>query len=101
MPEQPAEWPFLALSPADPAGEDAGGAVPAALFDLAVNRAALVLRGLGRADALAAWHARTRFARRIPLSQIRAALAEKPAEGEWHWAGGQAGGWRSGKARVP
>lgn len=101
MPEKPAEWPFLALSPADPAGEDAGGAVPAALFDLAVNRAAAAVRGLGRPEALAAWHARTRFARRVALSDIRAALEQKPAPGVWHWAGGPGGSWQAGKAPFP
>ena len=102
----PEERPFLALSEPNPAGEDAAGAVPDALFDLAVNRAAAAVRGVGLssqagADALAAWHARTRFARRVPLADIRAALDLRPAGGQWHWAGGPEGGWQPGKAAFP
>ena len=102
----PEERPFLALSEPNPAGEDAAGAVPDALFDLAVNRAAAAVRGVGLssqagADALAAWHVRTRFARRVPLADIRAALDLKPAGGLWHWAGGPGGGWQPGKAAFP
>lgn len=82
---------------------------PDALFDLAVNRAAAALRGLRPAHpgrALAEWHARTRFARRIPLEAVAAALAQRPEEvgsaaSEWHWAGGPGGGWRPGKAPFP
>ncbi|AWN23062.1 hypothetical protein DKM44_07330 [Deinococcus irradiatisoli] len=76
---------------------------PDALFDLAVNRAANTLRGLppsGQAAALAAWHARTRFARRIALAEVERCLASKPP-GEWHWSGGPGGGWRVGKAAFP
>ena len=88
---------------------------PHALFDLAINRAATTLTGLGLAGlglaglgrgpaaggALAEWHARTRFARRIPLEQVRRCLASRPAGGEWHWAGGPDGGWAAGKAAFP
>ncbi|GGI88388.1 hypothetical protein [Deinococcus wulumuqiensis] len=95
------EHPFLALSGPNPAGQDAAGAVPDALFDLAVNRAAAAVRGLGRPEALAAWHARTRFARRVALAEIRAALERRPAQGVWHWAGGPGGGWQPGKAAFP
>lgn len=91
--------PFLADP--TPAGEDAGGAVPDALFDLAVNRAWLALRGVGHPSALAAWHARTRFARRVPLDAVRAALAQRPGGEDWHWAGGPLGGWAAGKGRFP
>ena len=76
---------------------------PAALFDLAVNRAANTLRGLrttDRAAALAEWHARTRFARRVPLSAIESCLNGRP-DGDWHWAGGPDGAWVPGKARFP
>ena len=102
----PEERPFLALSPPNPAGEDAAGAAPDALFDLAVNRAAAAVRGVAPssragADALAAWHARTRFARRVPLAHIRAALDLRPAGGVWHWAGGPGGEWQAGKAAFP
>lgn len=97
----PHERPFLAE--ANAAGTQPGGTVPEALFDLAVNRAAAALRGaggVGRAAALAAWHARTRFARRVPLADIQRALAQKPA-GECHWQGGPDGGWQAGKAAFP
>lgn len=77
---------------------------PDALFDLAVNRAHAALRGLRPTDparALAEWHVRTRFARRVPLAAVAAALARRPGEGEWHWAGGPRGEWVPGKAPFP
>ncbi|MVN86129.1 hypothetical protein GO986_05065 [Deinococcus sp. HMF7620] len=99
----PQERPFL--TDPSPAGEAAGGAVPPALFDLAVNRAHAALRGLRPTQpeaALAAWHARTRFARRVPLEAVKAALAAAPAgEGVWHWAGGEGGDWQPGRAPFP
>ena len=76
---------------------------PDALFDLAVNRANATLRGLrptDRAAALREWHARTRFARRVPLEAVTDCLDRRPA-GEWHWAGGPGGSWQPGKARFP
>ncbi|CAM3249414.1 hypothetical protein DEDE109153_07220 [Deinococcus deserti] len=91
------------MSP-DPSGENPSGEVPAALFDLAVNRAAAALRGLRPADpdrALAAWHARTRFARRVSLNAVKAALSSRPMEGDWHWSGGPQGSWQSGRAPFP
>lgn len=95
--------PFLNPPGADPPAP--AGAVPPALFDLAVNRADAALRGLRPSDparALAQWHARTRFARRVPLAAVARALARKPAgPGEWHWAGGPGGGWVPGKAPFP
>lgn len=106
----PQERPFL-TEPGE-AGQTPGAAVPGALFDLAVNRAWAALRGLRpgageHADAaLAAWHARTRFARRVPLESVRAALLARPS-GEglpgagWHWAGGPAGSWQTGRAPFP
>lgn len=94
----PKEHPFL-IQPQQE--QQASGAVPAALFDLAVNRAAATVRKTGNAEALAAWHARTRFARRVSLERIRQALAQKPKQGEWHWAGGPHGGWQEGKALFP
>jgi hypothetical protein len=72
-----------------------------AVFDLAVNRAATFQRGAGVNADLESWHARTRFAARVPLRAIRAALESKPLEGEWHWSGGERGAWRSGKAKTP
>ncbi|MFC4637396.1 hypothetical protein [Deinococcus hohokamensis] len=98
----PQERPFL--TPPEPAGEKAAGAAPPALFDLAVNRAAAALRGLRPGDpqeALAAWHARTRFARRVPLDAVRAALDLRPSSGVWHWRGGPEGAWVAGKAPFP
>ena len=89
------------MTEASAAGEQAQGAVPAALFDLAVNRAALALRGTGTPGALSAWHARTRFARRVPLDEVRRALATRPQGGEWHWQGGPQGSWRPGKPAFP
>jgi len=76
---------------------------PDALYDLAVNRAAVFLRGARPTDAHAAlkeWHARTRFARRVPLEDVIARLELKPP-GDWHWHGGPNGTWQRGKARFP
>lgn len=98
----PADRPFL--TEPSPGGEQVSGAAPDALFDLAVNRAAAALRGLRPVDpagALAAWHARTRFARRIGLDAVKAALDAHPGAGEWHWAGGPDGGWTAGRAPFP
>lgn len=74
---------------------------PEAIFDLAVNRAVAFVRGAGSSVKLEAWHARTRFASRVSLGAIRAALETKPADGEWHWSGGPSGSWRPGRARTP
>jgi alpha-ketoglutarate-dependent taurine dioxygenase len=78
-----------------------GMSAPDAIFDLAVNRAAVFMRGAGRNANLDVWHARTRFASRVPLESIRHALALRPARGEWHWSGGTSGAWRSGKPTTP
>ena len=72
-----------------------------AVFDLAVNRAANFRRGAGANADLETWHARTRFAARIDLGVIRAALASRPPRGEWHWQGGERGSWHPGKAGTP
>lgn len=107
----PQERPFL-TEPGE-AGHAPGGAAPDALFDLAVNRAWAALRGVrpgagARAcdTALAAWHARTRFARRVPLEAVKVALLARPPGGDaagegWHWSGGPAGGWQPGRAPFP
>lgn len=71
------------------------------LFDLAVNRAAAYRRGAGADAPLEPWHARTRFAGRVDLAAVGRALEERPSEGEWHWAGGENGGWQQGRARTP
>ncbi|WP_407571253.1 hypothetical protein [Deinococcus altitudinis] len=91
-----------------------GAGAPSALFELAVNRAATTLLGLGLLGAaspglrsrqaqaaLQEWHARTRFARRVPLSEVVRCLDDRPAQGHWHWAGGQEGGWVEGRAAFP
>jgi hypothetical protein len=72
-----------------------------AVFDLAVNRAVTFQRGAGTRASLESWHAQTRFATRIDLETIRAALECKPLEGDWHWTGGMRGSWQRGKARTP
>jgi hypothetical protein len=74
---------------------------PDAIFDLAVNRAAAFVRGASSSVNLEAWHARTRFASRVNLADVRAALETKPLSGEWHWSGGASGSWFPGKARTP
>jgi hypothetical protein len=71
-----------------------------AIFDLAVNRAAAFVRGAGLNASLEIWQTRTRFASRINLELVRAALESKPA-GEHFWIGGETGEWIAGKARTP
>lgn len=75
----------------------------AALFDLALARAdayvqrARVPRGddpAALARSLEVWHLKTRFAARIPLAAIAAALATRPNGDGWVWCGGEAGGWQ-------
>ncbi len=88
---------------------DWGVTAPDGLFDLAINRAATTLLGLGLRDptgvqstaALAEWHARTRFARRVPLSEAVRCLVQRPGEGDWHWTGGPKGGWQPGRGPFP
>ena len=70
-----------------------------ALFDLAVNRAARVTALLGMGH-LQFWHAKTRFAIRIPMALIRAAVECRPS-GNYHWRGGKQGRWCEGKAVTP
>jgi hypothetical protein len=72
-----------------------------AIFDLAINRAASFLRGAGQNAALELWHSKTRFASRVELELIRAALEQRPPVGEWFWDGGESGGWEMGKAPTP
>jgi hypothetical protein len=71
-----------------------------AIFDLAVNRAAAFVRGAGLRASLEIWQTRTRFASRVNLELVRAALETKPV-GECFWIGGEAGEWIAGKARTP
>jgi len=76
------------------------------LFDLAVNRAyqyatRLGVLGTDRLEpALKPWYTTTRFAYRIPLAGILAALTAAPAE-DCHWRGGPGGGWRPGPNPRP
>ena len=74
----------------------------AALFDLAVARADAYARRArvprsGDAQAIAraleVWHLKTRFAGRVPLAAIAAALAQRPEGDGWAWSGGAEGGW--------
>jgi hypothetical protein len=74
----------------------------AALFDLAVARADAYVRrarvprsgdAAAIARALEVWHLKTRFARRVPLADVAAALALRPAGDGWTWSGGAQGGW--------
>lgn len=77
---------------------------PNAIFDLAINRADTFLRGSRPTNpeaALAQWHARTRFARRVPLAEVWRCLALRPETIEMHWQGGPAGAWQVGKAPFP
>lgn len=95
----------------EPGGGRPGDALPgdgahrAALFDLAIERALTYLTRARIArtpshealtHSLEVWYLKTRFAARIPLDDIVAALARRP-EGsprEWIWQGGRLGGWR-------
>jgi hypothetical protein len=80
------------------------------LFDLAVNRAlsyARRTRALERADDATAlarelelWVLRTRFAYRLDLLEVATRLRQAP-DGEVHWTGGPAGGWREGAPPRP
>ena len=74
-----------------------------ALFDLAVARADTYARKArvprasdpaAIARALEAWHLKTRFAARVPLPAVAAALATRPTGDGWVWQGGPEGGWR-------
>jgi hypothetical protein len=47
------------------------------------------------------WHSKTRFAFRVELELIRAALEQRPSSEECHWAGGATGAWQTGKAPTP
>lgn len=72
------------------------------LFDQAVNRSARYLDALGPLPAGAGaaqvrarvelWYLKTRFAYRVPLAEVVAALVERPA-GAASWSGGRGGQW--------
>lgn len=73
-----------------------------ALFDLAVNKAAEYADRLGlpRGDVertrlgLEVWYLKTRFAYRVPLADVVAAVAARPAAAGAVWSGGPGGTWR-------
>lgn len=73
------------------------------LFDLAVARADSYATRLSlpRHDAdalrlgLELWYLRTRFAYRIPLEEVVAALQLHPGASGAVWRGGPGGGWRA------
>ena len=79
-----------------------------ALFDLAVNRALTYALRLGLAledtaalrSGLELWYLKTRFAYRIPLEDVVAALKSYPG-GDCFWRGGRAGGWQRGSTPKP
>jgi hypothetical protein len=80
------------------------------LFDMAVNRAVTYADRLGALegerdrlvlhDVLELWYLKTRFAYRIPLDEVVAALLSYPGDGH-HWEGGKDGGWRKGPSPRP
>ncbi len=65
------------------------------LFNLAINRANIFVLRAGIAK-LPEWHARTRFAVRVPLQNILSALEKKPI-GNVVWQGGKNGNWQPTK----
>lgn len=77
------------------------------LFDLAVNRAAEYAERLGipPGDAertrlgLEVWYLKTRFAYRVPLDEVAAAVASRPPGGGAAWTGGRGGSWSVGGRR--
>jgi len=72
------------------------------LFDLAVNRAAEYAARLGlppgdpgrTRQGLEVWYLKTRFAYRVPLADVVAAVAARPAAAGAVWSGGPGGTWR-------
>lgn len=80
------------------------------LFDMAVNRALSYAGRLGALEGprhqadlhgvLEVWYLKTRFAYRIPLEQVIAALTDYPGPGHY-WSGGPGGGWREGENPRP
>lgn len=78
-----------------------------ALFDLAVARALAYAQGLGLAlddpealrRGLELWYLKTRFAYRVPLAGVVAALARYPGGGRWR--GGPGGTWDAEAPNTP
>ncbi len=81
-----------------------------ALFDLAVNRAAVYLDRLGllgkqismaeRKLRLEPWYLRTRFAYRIPLEAVLEVIESYPGPNRY-WTGGRQGCWQEGENPRP
>lgn len=71
------------------------------LFDLAVARALTYARRLGLPlndpvalrSGLELWYLRTRFAYRVPLDDVVAALGVHPGDQSVQWSGGPGGRW--------
>lgn len=80
------------------------------LFDTAVARALSYAERLGALDGernattlhnvLELWYLKTRFAYRVPLEQVVAALMQYPGP-EHYWAGGREGNWHPGVKPQP
>ena len=51
-------------------------------------------------EVLELWYLKTRFAYRVPLESVIAALIDYPGPGH-HWQGGRDGGWRPGENPRP
>lgn len=78
-----------------------------ALFELAVARGLAYAQGLGLAlgdpealrRGLELWYLKTRFAYRVPLEEVVAALLRYPGSGRWR--GGPDGGWKTDVPNTP
>ncbi len=79
------------------------------LFDLAVNKAAEYVSRLGLASddpdrvrlGLEVWYLKTRFAYRVPLDEVAAAVARRPIGPGSVWAGGRGGAWTGDSGPGP
>ena len=89
--------------------EPQGNTLRNELFDLAVNRAAGYLERTGGGKVavgedlrrrLELWYLRTRFAYRLPLDAVIAALGRYPGRG-YSWRGGPQGDWHLNHAANP
>ena len=77
------------------------------LFDLAVTRAAEYAARMAvppgdpvRTRAvLEVWYLKTRFAYRVPLDEVAAAVSARPS-GPASWSGGREGGWSTTGAEA-
>jgi len=79
------------------------------LFDLAVNWAADYAARLGLASdepdrvrtGLEVWYLKTRFAYRVPLDEVAAAVAGRPPGPGSVWTGGRSGSWARASGPEP